>query len=300
MSKEPLVVVRCATYNHNPILRQCLDGIVMQKTSFPVIAVVHDDCSTDGTTDILREYAKNYPDIILPMYETENQWSKYDGELDNIIDRKMNSLNPKYICYCEGDDYWTDPYKLQKQVDYMESHPNCTCYTHNSICLNTRTGEIRLFNKRLLNTQDFSLESFLNMDWFTPTQSILYRASSFKEYEDMPLFMHGDYYLLVNVLLEKGTYLHYSNEIMGVYRDGGWASALYDDKELELYDDFVALLEYFKEKSNHRYDEVFDRQIALKKKGKEQYIQQMQEAKNSKKLINRIKRKLTRIFKAIC
>ena len=115
-----MVSVRCATYNHVNYIRQCLDGFVMQRTNFRFEVIVHDDASTDGTTEIIREYAEKYPDIIKPMYETENQYSK-DVKAMNI--RINNRLTGKYIAICEGDDYWIDPLKLQKQVDFLDDHP---------------------------------------------------------------------------------------------------------------------------------------------------------------------------------
>lgn len=123
MSK-PLVVISCLVYNHEPYLRDCLEGFVMQKTNFRFVAIVHEDCSTDGSAAIIREYAKKYPEIIRPIYETENQWSKHDGSLDRIINEAINSTGAKYVALCEGDDYWIDPYKLQKQVDFLEAHPD--------------------------------------------------------------------------------------------------------------------------------------------------------------------------------
>ncbi len=123
-----MVSIKCLVYNHAPYLRQCLDGFVMQKTNFKFEAVVHDDCSTDGSQEIIKEYAAKYPDIIKPIYETENQYSKHDGSLRRIVDAHLNG---KYIAFCEGDDYWIDPNKLQLQVDYMEAHPNVgMCFTN--------------------------------------------------------------------------------------------------------------------------------------------------------------------------
>ena len=124
-----MVSIRCITYNHAPYIRQCLEGFVMQKTNFRFQAVVHDDASTDGTTEIVREYAEKYPDIIVPMYEEENRWSKHDGTLLTCM---LPYLKGKYIAECEGDDYWTDPLKLQKQVDFMESHEDYSICIHNA------------------------------------------------------------------------------------------------------------------------------------------------------------------------
>lgn len=112
-TEQPMVSIKCLVYNHAPYLRQCLDGFVMQKTNFRFEAIVHDDCSTDGSQEIIKEYAAKYPDIIKPIYETENQYSKHDGSLSRII---YKHIRGKYIAHCEGDDYWTDPNKLQLQV----------------------------------------------------------------------------------------------------------------------------------------------------------------------------------------
>ncbi|MCM1139668.1 MAG: glycosyltransferase [Muribaculum sp.] len=95
----------------------------MQKTDFPFVAIVHDDCSTDGSAAIIREYAEKYPDIIKPIFETENQYSKKDGTLNRIMIEVMEATGAKYVAFCEGDDYWIDPLKLKKQVDFLESHP---------------------------------------------------------------------------------------------------------------------------------------------------------------------------------
>ncbi|MBP3763026.1 MAG: glycosyltransferase [Bacteroidales bacterium] len=136
----PNVAIHCVAFNQENYIRQCLDGFVMQQTTFPFHAVVHDDASTDGTADIIRDYAQRYPDIIRPILETENQWSKHDGSLLRIMEAACGGS--KYIAFCEGDDYWTDPLKLQKQVDFMEAHPDYSGCFHNVEVLDQRTGRI--------------------------------------------------------------------------------------------------------------------------------------------------------------
>ena len=116
-----LLTVCCTSYNQVDYIRQCLEGIVMQRTSFRFEAVIHDDASTDGTQDIIREYAEKYPAIIKPILQQENQFSKHDGSLRRIL---ITACKGKYTANLEGDDYWTDPLKLQKQVDFLESHPD--------------------------------------------------------------------------------------------------------------------------------------------------------------------------------
>lgn len=126
---KPLVSISCITYNHKDYIIDTLNGFLMQKTNFPFEVLIHDDCSTDGTTEIIREYAKKYPEIIKPMYERENQYQHgkpFGSEVWNYPRAKG-----KYIALCEGDDYWIDPYKLQKQVDFLEANPDYgMCYTN--------------------------------------------------------------------------------------------------------------------------------------------------------------------------
>ena len=128
--KKALVVVLCLAYNHGKYIRDALESFVMQKTNFPFVVIVHDDASTDGTADIIREYAERYPDIIVPIFQTENQYTKHDGSIGRALGRERDKYSPKYIAYCEGDDYWIDPLKLRKQVDLMEQNPLVVgCYT---------------------------------------------------------------------------------------------------------------------------------------------------------------------------
>ena len=119
---EIVVSISCITYNHAPYIRQALDGFIMQQTNFRFEVLIHDDCSTDGTDDIIREYATKYPDIIKPLYEEENQYQ--NGKPHGSAVWNFPRAKGKYIAICEGDDYWTDPLKLQKQVDFLESHPD--------------------------------------------------------------------------------------------------------------------------------------------------------------------------------
>lgn len=118
-SKSPLVTIQCMAYNHEPYIRQCLAGFVMQRTNFRFEAIVHDDASTDGTAAIIKEFAEKYPEIIKPIFEKENLYSKGDGSILQVMEE--NSCG-KYVAICEGDDYWIDPLKLQKQVDFLEQN----------------------------------------------------------------------------------------------------------------------------------------------------------------------------------
>lgn len=177
-SQEILVSIRCTVYNHEPFLRQCLDGFVMQKTNFRFEAIVHDDASTDNSASIIREYAEKYPEIIKPIYETENQYSKHDGSILRIM---TAACLGKYFAICEGDDYWTDPLKLQKQIDYLESHPQCTMVFGSAIeHWEDNFRPDKLFSE--IEDRDYSGVE-LSDKWIVPTATIVYRREVF----DAPL-----------------------------------------------------------------------------------------------------------------
>ena len=131
MKQKPLVTVSCIAYNHEKYIARALDSFLKQKTDFPFEIVIHDDASTDRTAEIIREYAEKYPDIIRPMYQTENQYSKGISNISGAFN--FPRAEGKYIAMCEGDDYWIDDTKLQRQADYMEAHPECTMCFHLSL-----------------------------------------------------------------------------------------------------------------------------------------------------------------------
>lgn len=122
-----LVSVVCDVFNHEPYLRQCFDGFVMQKTNFKFEVLVHDDASTDKSAEIIIEYTNKYPDIFKPIIQKENQYSKGVGIWKTY---QFPRVKGKYVAFCEGDDYWIDPLKLQKQVTAIESDSkNTMVYT---------------------------------------------------------------------------------------------------------------------------------------------------------------------------
>ena len=217
---ELMVSIRCFVYNHEPYLRQCLDGFVMQRTNFRFEAIVHDDASTDGSAAIIREYAAKYPDIIKPIYETENQYSKRDGSLRRIMDAHMRG---KYVAYCEGDDYWTDPLKLQKQVDFLETHPDFSLCTHHfrSYCQNTKELAPDWVGYKKEDFE-FDLLYFVSRKaWVTQPLTFLYRRSAYV-FEEFKQYKLSKDVTLVYHLLKRGKGMLLKDD-MGVYRlhDGG-------------------------------------------------------------------------------
>lgn len=116
---EPLVSVKMITYNHTPYIAQAIEGVLQQRVNFLIELVIGEDCSTDGTREIVLEYQKKYPDIIRIITSDKNVGARKNGY------RTTKACRGKYIAFCEGDDYWHHPDKLQKEADYLESHVEC-------------------------------------------------------------------------------------------------------------------------------------------------------------------------------
>lgn len=246
-SNIPLVSIQCMVYNHAPYLRQCLDGFVMQQTTFPFEAIVHDDVSTDDSAKIIAEYAEKYPDIIKPIYETENQYSKRDGSLERIINKACQG---KYIALCEGDDYWTDPLKLQKQVDFMEKNQCYTMCFHNAIeHFQSKNIPDKLFSQ--INDADYSSDSLIG-NWIAPTCSVLLRHSvldsqQYKVVQQCREFIYGDAPLFVTCA-DIGK-VRGMSDVMSVYRrhEGGVTNhGLTLEWSIRYYDYLMAFLHKFK------------------------------------------------------
>lgn len=223
--KKVMVAIRCITYNHEAYIRDALEGFIMQKTNFPFVAIVHDDASTDGTADIIREYAAKYPDIIKPIYETENQYSKHDGSLRRIMTAACESYGAKYYALCEGDDYWTDPLKLQKQVDFLETHPDYSMCFHNAI-VHYENSDIKDQPFSILNSKEYCEEE-LSSNWLGATASFVFRktvydSNFYKKVAKSNRFIVGDYPLLL-CCIRSGRIFAFE-ECMSVYRinPGGW------------------------------------------------------------------------------
>lgn len=229
--------ISCITYNHAPYIRECLDGFLMQKTTFPFEILIHDDCSTDGTREIIEEYSQKYPDIIFPIFQTENQYSK--GVRAMMARFNFPRSRGKYLALCEGDDFWSDPYKLQKQVDFLEANTDFSICFHNMKILNEcNPSTIEFTNSK---DQD-SVTNILNLASegnYIHTASVVYRKPNegFPNWLlDLPI---GDYAL--HLFISQFGKIQFLDELMGVYRihvGGVWGSF---SKE-ELYDRWIPML----------------------------------------------------------
>lgn len=202
MDAQPLVSICCITYNHAPFIRRCLEGFLIQKTHFPVEILIHDDASTDGTDEIIREFVHRYPDLIHPLFESENQYSIGN---QNVIDfYNYSRARGKYIAYCEGDDYWTDPNKLQKQVDFMELHPDYSVSFHRCHYYDDQEGTFcDDFCDSLLCGQAEGIEISLNdyfHRWITQPLTMVFRMADFSFEWQSRYRYYRDYHEIYHLL----------------------------------------------------------------------------------------------------
>lgn len=221
---EPLVSVITLSYNHEKYLSECLNGLIMQKTSFPYECFVHDDASTDNSASIIKSFAEKAPNIISPFYESENLYSKKDGSLNKVI---KSFRKGKYIAFCEGDDYWTNPDKLQKQVDFLENNPEYSMCFHNAI-EHYEDGSQPDHQFSNVEDRDYSGKEIYE-HWIVPTASVVLRkdALASKYYQELisnPNFCYGD--ILMWISCAKMGKIRGMSDVMSVYRNH-FGSALY-------------------------------------------------------------------------
>ena len=225
----PLVSICCITYNHAQFIRKCLDGFLMQQTNFPIEILIHDDCSTDGTIEIIQEYTAKYPDLIFPLYEEENQYQH--GKAAEIDFYNYRRARGKYIAYCEGDDYWTDPLKLQKQVDFMEVNPEYSVCFHNFQIYDLRNDQ---WSKPSYNIgkvlqqggEDITTSMFLRNANYGQPLTMLFRVSNFDYLWSQQYKYYRDTHEIYHLLCEgKGRIMDF---VGGVYNlhNGGVSTSL--------------------------------------------------------------------------
>lgn len=211
---RPKVSILCITYNHRAYIKQALDGFMSQETNFPFEVIIHDDKSTDGTDKIIKEYAQKFPDIIRPIFEKQNQYSQGDY---SFITNMFARAKGEYIAFCEGDDYWTDPTKLQRQVDFLEKRPDYTLVFHPvRVFFENGEQEESVFPSEKTG---FTVKRLLRGNYIQ-TNSVMYRARG--DYSDMvsdPL--PGDWY--AHLYHAQDGKIGFIDRVMSAYRrhDGG-------------------------------------------------------------------------------
>ena len=240
-----IVSVICNTYNHESYIRQCLDGFIMQETTFAFEVLIHDDASIDKTADIIREYEAKYPDIIKPIYQTENQYSKKIGIMKSF---QYPRVKGKYIALCEGDDYWIDPLKLQKQVDFLDANPEYAMCFHNAIVSyeDKKHKDHLFFN--IVNKEYKGTEVYKR--WIIPTASVLYRTEIlytelFNSLSVCKNIVYGDTPLFV--LCAHHGKIRGMSDIMSIYRKhvGGVTHSISCQQRIKIINHHTAICKLF-------------------------------------------------------
>lgn len=202
----PRVSVCCITYNHVNFIARALDGILNQEIDFTMEVLVYDDMSSDGTREIVERYSKLHPDIIKTVLPEENQYSK--GV--NTMAKLRELASGKYIAFCEGDDFWTDPTKLQQQVSFLEQNPRVVITGHKVIAVDIKGQPVRYFKSRnpfAANPQerDYTAEELRTLPVIIPTSSRVFRNIQLKMPLEAKKTIAGDAFLQV-LLSEHGDY----------------------------------------------------------------------------------------------
>lgn len=284
MNDEIMVTITCAVYNHEKYLRKALDGFVMQKTNFKYEVLVHDDASTDGSADIIREYQEKYPDIIRSIIQTENQYSQGISIGHTFL---YPNARGKYFAPCEGDDYWISEHKLQKLVDFLESHPDYTMCCHNSYREYVDRNEMVIENpvdeEGDVSAREMILEP--NKTWIATSSLVYRREMAFNRPEFFRIAPVGDVQLRFYCFWNGKVY--YFKEPMSVYRrnvSNAWSTRLRGNYEMRVdfnyrFWKFLVAYDEYTERAYHKY--VRKRYLKHKKRFMK-FMEDYPKAKNNK------------------
>ncbi|RSK48397.1 glycosyltransferase [Hymenobacter rigui] len=255
----PTVSVCCITYNHERFLAQAIESVLMQKTDFDVELILGEDCSTDSTRQIALDYQRRYPDRIRLLLPEKNI-----GVMANFLGT-MQASTGTYIALLEGDDYWTSPDKLQRQVDILEAHPGCTTCIHDAEeFMDDNSIPPRLFSDKFSTVlpkheKEFTQGDIAQHGWFIPTASMLFRRSALFP---IPEWVHsafsGDYSL--HLLLTRTGNIYYLPEVMSHYRlhPGGIMSATQNARIIARNSKQIFETGYYKQMVDPRYHGRFN------------------------------------------
>ena len=248
MKEKPLVSIGCTTYNQEPYIRQCIEGFLMQKTNFPFEIIINDDCSTDGTTEIIKEYEKQYPNLINAIYHSENQQSR--GVRSVYFEYVFPAARGKYMAMCEGDDYWTDPLKLQKQVDFLEKYNEYSLVYSKVKVVNGQGTLMNYFGR------EDTFDSLLSQGSHISTPSTCFRLHFYKKFlkevgihsdwemTDFPLWLFIAYYSKIK----------YMDVVFASYRvlENSASNRNNFHNRAKFKSSFYNICEYFAIKYNHK------------------------------------------------
>ena len=258
MDSEVMVSVICNTFNHERYIEKAIKSFIEQETTFKYEVLIHDDASTDNTKLIIKKYQAQYPDIIKPIFQVENQYSK---NIDCSICYQYPRAMGKYIAFCEGDDYWIDSHKLQKQVEELNNHPEVDMCVHAAYIYqdDKKIGEIAPFkNNCIIKTEDvikFGGGMVASNSWLFRRELI----------ENIPVFRKEcniDYAIQIHGSLRGG--LLYINEYMSVYNymnNGSWTKRRKEDNNFAIKSSrrMIGMLEGLNKYTSGRYSSIIEK-----------------------------------------
>ena len=250
------VSIVCDTYNQEDYIEDALKSFINQKTNFDYEILVHDDASNDNTASIIKEYANRYPDLIKPMIQKENQYSKGVS----IMDIQLERAKGKYIAFCEGDDFWTDEHKLQIQYDILEMHPNIDMVAHDVVTIDGKTkekkGMISPSNRERILTIE---EVLLGGGGYLGTNSLFFRKEILFPKPPIRKKLELDYTIQISGALKGGIY--FIPKVMSAYRvcaKGSWTREMLKNRNklIEMQDKIIDMLNFFNDDTDFQYDDT--------------------------------------------
>jgi glycosyltransferase involved in cell wall biosynthesis len=241
------------TYNHEPYIRNALNGFLMQRTTFPFNIVVHDDASTDGTADILRSYQRAYPTLINCVFQAENQYSR-NGKAA-VFDALQPLVTGKYVAVCEGDDYWLDAKKLQIQARFLEDHPGYAITGHDAIVVDAAGSVLAESSVPTAFRRDFEADDLILGRVGIKNLTRMYRNVLLNYPPERSLVKNGDVFTL-SLLGTRGKSHFHQNVRPGVYRvhaGGVWSQLDDRTKVLDNVNTYMWLHRYYQRIGEERY-----------------------------------------------
>lgn len=216
-SNDPIVSIICHAYNHEEFIKNAIEGFLIQETDFLYEIIIHDDASTDSTKQIIESYVNKFPDKFVPIYQTENQFSKKKSISANFTYPKAKG---KYISLCEGDDFWTDKYKLQKQVDFLEKNPDYVVTWTNYVSKHNDKYIETGFDERFPKIHTIDLNNVFET-YITSTLTTVFRrdAIDYLKILDMKYAKDNTIYSLI-LSNGKGAFLNFKSAIH-IWHEGG-------------------------------------------------------------------------------
>ncbi len=262
---ESIITVVVMTYNHKDYIKQALESILSQKIRVDFDILIHDDCSDDGTYQILLDYQKRHPNKIRIIRQEERRFL-IEGFNMMIFNHVVPNINSKYVAYCDGDDYWCDDLKLQKQYDFMESHPDYSMCFHCAYQLRPNND---MSSKWFIKDEgDLGLDDLINENPGIPiaTSSLFVKSHIFKSFsewrkrypvEDLPLYM--------TAALEGK--IHRIKDIMCVYRQFSTGSWSYQNSKNQMrlishQEDLIKAATFFNKETDYKYQNLVTNHIS--------------------------------------